>query len=515
MIRYLALPTLALAALTALAPAPALAQGAPDLLLPAQASSAATRRDVPARRARKVRVDASALAAAELHLHLFDDVQLTLTRAKARAPKPDSLVWIGKDDYGAQAVLTAVKGVLTGTVFADNRTFEIALEPDGQYSVAELDPASFPTDDPVTDGLQFEVLNDPANDVVDAEATVAPTRDQVLDGTPVMVDVMILWTPKAETAAGGPAAMESLALNAIENANLVYANSGVNAQLRLAYAASVSYTETPSNISTDLNAIRSNGDGVLDQVHSLRSQYAADIVSLFGEGYRNYGACGVGSLMSTLTTSFASYAFNVVDRACAVGNLSFAHEVGHNEGLHHDPANASSTPAFPYAYGYQDPSGYFRTLLSYGSATRVPYLSSPDLLYSGRVTGTSSQDNMRALSATIATVAAFQTSTTTEPPPTTPTTCTYTLSTSSLSFSANGGSKSVTVTTSSGCAWDTSNDTSASWVSMSAAGGTGSASVTVSVQANTSSARSTTVTIAGNTVAVNQNAAKGAGRGKK
>ena len=118
-----------------------------------------------------------------------------------------------------------------------------------------------------------------------------------------------------------------------------------------------SYVETPSSISTDLTAIRSTGDGKLDEVHTLRSQHGADIVTLIGSGYASSGYCGIGGLMTSVSTSFASSAFNVVDRTCAVGNLSYAHELGHNQGLHHDPANAGSTPSYPYAYGYRDPSG--------------------------------------------------------------------------------------------------------------------------------------------------------------
>ena len=56
--------------------------------------------------------------------------------------------------------------------------------------------------------------------------------------------------------------MESLAQASVANANLVYANSGVNAQLRLVYGAVVSYVETGSNISGDLSAVRTAGDGV-------------------------------------------------------------------------------------------------------------------------------------------------------------------------------------------------------------------------------------------------------------
>ena len=33
------------------------------------------------------------------------------------------------------------------------------------------------------------------------------------------------------------------------------------------------------------------------------------------------------------------------------------------------PANAGSAPSYPFAYGYQDPAGQFRTVVGYGGAT--------------------------------------------------------------------------------------------------------------------------------------------------
>lgn len=508
--------SLVLGFLATTAAVPAAAQTVPDLLIAPQASSAATRRDVPARRVRKARMNPAALDSATMRLHLFDDVQPTLKRKKLSRASTDKMVWVGDGENGAQAVLSVVRGVLTGAVYADNRSFEISVDPDGQYSVAELDPTSFPTDDPVFDDGRFEVLNVPDAIDPEAEADAVMNSAAALSGTPVQIDVMIVWTPLAETSAGGQAAMEALAAASVENANLVYANSGVNAQLRLVYGGKLNYVEN-GDISAALTAVRGNGDGVLDQVHTLRTQYGADVVTLMGEGYRAAGACGIGSLMVTISTSFAANAFNVVDRSCALGNLSYAHEVGHNQGLQHDPANAGSAPSAPYAYGYQDPSGYFRTVMAYGSATRVPYLSSPANLYNGMVMGTSTQDNVRALNATIGTVAAFKstagggTPPPTEPPPVT---CTYSVSTTSISFAATGGSKSVTVTAPSGCSWNTANDTASAWVTLSKSGGSGSGSVTVAAAANTGAARSTTVTIAGKTVAISEQAVK-APKGRK
>ena len=114
----------------------------------------------------------------------------------------------------------------------------------------------------------------------------------------------------------------------------------------------MNFTET--SIQNDLTTLTTSGDGVLDGMQSLRDQYGADIVTLIGNGYVSSGSCGLGYLMSSASTSFAPWAFNVVDRSCAAGNLSYAHEVGHNEGLHHDPANATPPDVPPAVAGAAD-----------------------------------------------------------------------------------------------------------------------------------------------------------------
>ncbi|HEV7858638.1 MAG TPA: DUF4214 domain-containing protein [Pyrinomonadaceae bacterium] len=83
--------------------------------------------------------------------------------------------------------------------------------------------------------------------------------------------------------------------------------------------------------------------------------------------------------------------------------------------------------------------------------------------------------------------------------------CTYALNTSSQSFTNTGGSGSINVTAGSGCAWTTSNN--APWVLVFSIGqdGPGSGQINFSVAANnTNSARSGTITIAGQTFTINQ-----------
>ena len=57
-------------------------------------------------------------------------------------------------------------------------------------------------------------------------------------------------------------------------------------------------------------------------------------------------SCGIAWLMTSLSVNFAPNGYSVVEQGCAVGNLSFPHELGHNMGLRHDwDVDAGVTPA--------------------------------------------------------------------------------------------------------------------------------------------------------------------------
>lgn len=79
-----------------------------------------------------------------------------------------------------------------------------------------------------------------------------------------------------------------------------------------------------------------------------------------------------------------SWGFTVISVRCATQSHSFAHELGHNLGAHHDRASAGTEQGcYSYSYGYQNPSLGYRTIMSYpcstGSCARVNYFSNPDL----------------------------------------------------------------------------------------------------------------------------------------
>ncbi|HMG35225.1 MAG TPA: PQQ-dependent sugar dehydrogenase [Blastocatellia bacterium] len=93
-------------------------------------------------------------------------------------------------------------------------------------------------------------------------------------------------------------------------------------------------------------------------------------------------------------------------------------------------------------------------------------------------------------------------STGTPPPPPPP--CTFSISPNSLSFPIAGGTGSVNVTAPSGCAWTVSNP--APWITLFVTGGSGNGTVTFGVLSNKKGGgpRSTTLTVAGQTLAVEQ-----------
>ena len=197
---------------------------------------------------------------------------------------------------------------------------------------------------------------------------------------------MVVWTPAARAAAGGTSAIQSLVLSSVANANLAYANSLVNARLRLVHSAEVAFTEGATSIGGDLGRSQDHRRQDRRSVTFARNQYGADIVTLLGSGYAAAGACG-HRIPDGIAQHFVcgAYAFNVVDPRARPATLSYAHEVGHNQGLQHDPEQRLGHALTPLRVWIQDPGNAFRTVLSYGGATRVPYFSNPAMTYNGRV----------------------------------------------------------------------------------------------------------------------------------
>jgi hypothetical protein len=80
--------------------------------------------------------------------------------------------------------------------------------------------------------------------------------------------------------------------------------------------------------------------------------------------------------------------------------------------------------------------------------------------------------------------------------------CTYSINPAGFDAAGIGGSSATAITTAAGCPWTASSN--ASWISVGTGSGTGPAQVSFTVAANSSPARTGTLTIAGQPFTVNQ-----------
>jgi hypothetical protein len=221
------------------------------------------------------------------------------------------------------------------------------------------------------------------------------------------IDVMGLYTPQARDAAGGVAAIEATIQAAVDNANTAFIDSDMTARFFLVHTALANHGDA-GDLSADLAWLAND-----PAVAALRDTHGADLIGLLVQNGAGY--CGIGYVQRNPGAGFASSAFQVTARSCAVGNLSYAHEHGHNMGFEHDPANGISpgSASYPWSFGhYVD--GSYRTVMSYSTecglgCTRVAHFSNPDVQHAGVPTGIANQrDNARTGDLTAPIIAAFR-----------------------------------------------------------------------------------------------------------
>lgn len=360
------------------------------------ARSADSRTSVASVREAEIAVDASAFQAGQqeqLSIPLFDGKAFDARRLASEGKEvfsQDNFVWRGKLKAGkfvGDVVLTFNKGSVSGLIYSPDAVYEIA--PKGETNILiELDQSLFP----------------PCAGEIEGEKTMAQ-RVTVPSGSSDSgdrIDVLVLYTAAVRTSAGGDTQAQTIAQQAIAATNTAYINSKVRQRVRLVGAELTALNET-GTFGTELSNLR--GDV---SANSRRNLLNADLVDMLTN---STAACGIGYLMGSLPGN-ANNGFTVTARTCAVGNLSFAHELGHNMGSQHNPENGSG-PTFPYAFGHYV-NGVFRTVMSYSDpctsgCTRVAHFSNPVINYNGYATGIdNARDNARSINNTADSIANYR-----------------------------------------------------------------------------------------------------------
>lgn len=228
----------------------------------------------------------------------------------------------------------------------------------------------------------------------------------------VQIDVMFVYTPAARIEEGGVSGMNINIALAMEKATEAHLNSDTRVYLNLVHSAETTYTETSSS-STDLARLRITNDGYMDDVHTLRDQYNADLVCLLmdrndvgGLGYLPDDAAGEpGRGFCLARVQQSDWTYTVV------------HEWGHNMGCGHSKSQVvqPGPGLFNYSAGWQwadtaspESIGYC-SVMTYKDPDdddvyeyeRVGHFSNPDIDYTGNSTNptghSSNGDNARTI----------------------------------------------------------------------------------------------------------------------
>lgn len=339
----------------------------------------------------------------ELRLNLFDDATLIASRDENATDLADHFAWAGRLDGGGQVVLVASGGLLAGSVNTLAETYRIRpAGPGGLHVIEHVDLAQLP---------------DEAEPIPVDEAALpfaaGPVQKAVAKDDGSVIDLLVVYTPAARGLGVIQGGIESLIRLGVTEANVALAQSGIGTRFRLVHLTEVSYQEDPgSSIQSHLSRLATKGDGELDQVHTLREQYKADLVQLIGASTE--GGCGVGYLMrGTNNTSFERLAFSYTATRCISPGYTMAHELGHNLGSNHAIGDPVGQGAFPYSYGYKDIDHGFRTVMAYPcegfSCPRVLHFSNPAVTFEGHPTGTDIQNNARSIDSIRVVAANFRT----------------------------------------------------------------------------------------------------------
>lgn len=423
-------------------PATTQAQNAPDaavngLFVPYAgddtALDAATSQDIPTIRQRLVRLNADALNTpnATISLNLFDDVQVMATSVQTQ---PHTLiqggtVYVGRvqNDEFSNVILATGDGHLSGFIAQGERIYQVrSLGADGVHVVQQVDAAYFYSDAehafPVDAPQESRVL--PALlDKLTGTQNLFDVAQNGQDAGDTVIDLLVAYSADARSASGGTSNILNNIQVAISLANQAFVDSQMDIEINVVHTVEVSYpgSFTAAQALQHLGALN---DGYLDNLHTLRNQYGADLITLITNISNSTGpdaVCGASYILGDLTWDFyaENAAYNVVQTNCLLSSAP-AHHIGHNLGFQHNIEDGPprDQAIFDYAYGYRDP-GFLRTIMSFACSEdglspcpTIYRYSNRVTLYNGRAVGNSLADNRTVGQQTAPIVAYYRTCTT-------------------------------------------------------------------------------------------------------
>ena len=251
---------------------------------------------------------------------------------------------------GGFVTLAMHQDAIAGSIWTWGASYEVVPVGNGVHAVRQV------VDEPLECGV---VVPEPSTELNAAAPTIGASSESAV------VDILIFWTPALEAAKGGESHVKLAIDLAMAYANDALERSGALVSLSLVGAEQLDIPDGNTNRVPEVlyTSERANALG-------------ADFVSAF--------VVGSGGGARTMN----GYPASVVGNASA---WVFAHEVGHNLGLHHD-RGAWIAPGYSYNVGYVSIATHYAvtrcdvTIMSYTETClsadlrykRIPYYSTPN-----------------------------------------------------------------------------------------------------------------------------------------
>ncbi|CAM5677308.1 MULTISPECIES: M12 family metallo-peptidase [Streptomyces] len=253
-----------------------------------------------------------------------------------------------------------------------------------------------------------------------ADAPAHPVAEATRAAACPVVDVLVLYTPKAARRVGGEHRVPASAQRIATRMNRSLAGGGLCGIIRVVHPHTVTGYEGPEEFRAAHALLKDRTSaGVGRQAHEQRARHGADLVTLIVDRPERGG--GTADYTPALDSSTDEYAYAVVD-VDGIDLDSASHEIGHNLGLAHDRATLAGNPGgsmrvslnHPYNTGWVTEDGTRYTIMAYRSACgnhcrRISRFSSATGMWEGHRLGDADNDGVRVLRETMPIVAGYRT----------------------------------------------------------------------------------------------------------
>ncbi|PIP78127.1 MAG: hypothetical protein COW85_05400 [Ignavibacteria bacterium CG22_combo_CG10-13_8_21_14_all_37_15] len=266
---------------------------------------------------------------------------------------------------GGYAILSSSVNGIGAAIWYQDTFYSIEPAGDGIYFVSEIDRSEMAKHECQQNDGSINQLN----------KTVQHTSvNSVL--SPANIKVFVAYTP----AAAQNYNVGTLIPLCEYTTNYAFDNSLVSSTIEIVGSQQLTYVES-GYATTDVNRFMTLNDTYLEEIHSLRNQYEADVCVLLVNSLDANGIVPTGAIGAVLSNAFC-----VVKASAAASIYSFPHELGHLLGCRHD--NDNGTYPYSNAHGYNwfgklsysSNSRFYRTIMSVEDESkymRVPYFSNP------------------------------------------------------------------------------------------------------------------------------------------